>query len=218
MTETTTEKKSNRTDYTEAAAAKLRQQMADVMENHTTACVLLASKLFDVYYGTVKQGGVDVPLAVAWGHDNFDEYVEHELGIHQGTARVYVGVFDELYCRRKFEPGQLPNSISKLKGLARVSRRVANASELKPWFDRAAKLSCCEFDAEVDKLIHGKTRRRNVSVAMTWTGAKSLYAALDSAKEAYGVPTKGEALLAVIEDWRARTADGAAPTRRRRAS
>lgn len=211
--------RNTRTDYTEAGAAKLRKEIADVMEHHTTACVLLASKLFDVYYGTVKRGdGFDVPLAVAWGHDNFDEWAEHELGIHQGTARVYVGVFDELYCRRKFEPGQLPNSITKLKGLARVSRRVANAGELKPWLEKAAKLSCCEFDAAVDTLIHGKTRKRVVSVGMSWAGAKSLYAALDEAKTAFGVATKGEALTAVIDDWRARTAHGAATTRRRRAS
>jgi len=53
---------------------------------------------------------------------------------------------------------------------------------------------------------------------MTWNGAKSLYAALDSAKTTFGVATKGEALMAVIEEWKARTAEGAAPTRRRRAS
>jgi hypothetical protein len=126
---------------TDDQASTLRNDLQSAMAEHTKACLRLARGLFESYYGTVTVKGVETPLYNAWGFESWDEYVENELSIHMGTARSYVRVHDELVIRRDFPEGHLPNSISKLRLLARVSARPSTDGRELNRLDRTERAS-----------------------------------------------------------------------------
>lgn len=185
----------------EQKAAALREQLREACVASTKATLEVARLLYEVYYTTTRVGKVEVSLAEAWGFESFDEYVEHELHMHMGPAHALIEVWDELYTRRSFQPGQLPNSITKLKLLARLSRRYPNDNDIKPWLAKAADLSCCEFQDEFDALIFGRGRKRAVSFSFKTNAAKQVLQRVATAKEVFGVTTNGEALAKIVEEW-----------------
>lgn len=184
------------------AADKLREELRDACKEHTKAAMRIAKGLFDVCYGTVttaKDG--EIPVALAWGHESFSEYAEHELGIHAGTARDYVLVYDELVIRRSFPDGHLPDSITKLKLLARISRRTPDARDLNRWIGKARDMSCCELENAVDAEFGERGKRKNMSFYMKWSHIKPVQKGIDEAKELFGVETNGEALAQIVGQW-----------------
>jgi hypothetical protein len=185
--------------YNATESNSLRARLIEAMAAQTGATLVLCKLLFESYYGSARIGNRDIPLAVAWGHENWDEYVEHELGIHMGTAASYVHVYDELMNRRQFGDGELPNSITKLKLLARLSRK--KGLDIHDWAKKSKAMSCCELQAEVDALGGKGVRRRTLAFYMQWNAASKTMSRLKSAKESLGASTNGEALAKIVEQW-----------------
>jgi len=210
--------RTERTDFTETEAQVLREAVRVAIADHAKSGIALAAKLFEAYYGTVKQKGADVPLAVYWGFDDFDDWAEHEVGLHETTARSYVRMYDELFVRRHFAQGILPNSIMKLRLLARISMRVHDSREMVKWITKARGLSCCDFEGDADDAFGlGSSKKKNISFNLKFSLIGPLYKALDAARDDFGVATKGEALAKIVDDWKVRR-HAPATSRRRAAS
>ena len=184
---------------TENQCNELRDRLLQAAETHTRAAHALCKLLFESYFATVKIGKKEMPLAEAWGHESWEEYVEHELGMHVGTAKSYVRVYDELIVRRGLQPEALPQSITKLRVLAKVSRKPD--ADIKEWVSKANAMGCCEFDAAADVERTGRERKRNIAFNMRWTEAGKTMARIKQAKESLGVETSGEALATIVEQW-----------------
>lgn len=182
-----------------SAATTLRERLKEDAELHTKACLRLAAGLYDVLMGQTASGS---PLVNAWGFPSFDEYVESELKIHMTTARSYVRVYDELVVRRDFKVGVLPNSITMLRHLSRIAKRVANDRELARWIVRSKELTCCEFEHEVDAEYGGKIKKKNLAFTLPWSKVARAVGVVKQAKEAYSVATNGDALIRILNDWK----------------
>jgi len=186
----------------EGDANELRTRVATLKEEQTKVALCLCEVLFKVYYGTVSTKDGDVKLWEAWRFESFDHFAESEVEIHHGRALAYVAVWDELYERRAIDPAVLPNSMTKLKQLARVSKKHrGNPKELLRWVSQAKKMTCCELQNAVDAEFGERGRRRNVSFYMKWARAKDLLKAVSTAKEEFGVSTNGEALTQIVDQW-----------------
>lgn len=185
-------------------AALVRGKVREMAGLATKGAIDMACALYNAMYGTTKNAkGQIVPLAEAWEFESFDDYVERELHWHQGTARAYVRVYDELFTKRGLTMATLPDSIQALKILARISAQAStDARELKAWITKSKQLSCCEFEAEAEHAFgFGKGKKRNMGFLMPWNRIKSAMKTVDRAREVYGVPTKGEALDRILADW-----------------
>lgn len=200
---------------TEKQASELRGELRSAIAAHTKAAIRVARGLFEVKWATTRDKGSDVPLAVAWGFDDFEDYCEHELGIHGGTANLYALVYDELCVRRSFDDGILPDSITKLKVLARVSRHVKDGRVLQGWIARSRELGCCDLEDAVEtELFGGRGRKRTLSFYMKWSRVAPLLKRIHEARTQYGVGTNGEALTEIVNDWAARHEEGASKKQR----
>jgi len=145
--------------FTPEQASKLRVHVLDQLEVHTQACIGFAKALFETYYGKVK--GSETKLVEAWGFPDFDSFCEKELLWHGGTCRSYVRVYDELCVRRNFEPGELPNSITALRELAKISAKHAkDARKLGKWVALSKKHTACEFHDLVERELYGSGGRK----------------------------------------------------------
>ena len=185
---------------TEKEAKEKREAVRDAATVHTRVSLHLAKLLFDVYFGSVMVGKDQVSLTLAWGWDKFDEYAERELGIHKGTAHALIRVYDELVVHRQFEEKDLPDSITKLKQLAKISRQ--NKGSLSEWIKKAREMSCCEFEEAVEhETGGGKVRKKNLSFYVKWAQAKRVMGTIREAKEEFGDATTGEALQHIVEQW-----------------
>jgi hypothetical protein len=185
-------------------AASLRQNVRDAMGAQTKATIHTAELLFDVCYGTVHQGHADVPLAVAWGHDDFDEFAEHELGMHQTTARGLVLMYEELYGGRHDDQtqGTYPNSITKLRQLSRVSKRTKDERTFKSWVGKSKEMSCCEFEEAVEaEFGEGSGRFKRLGFSLKLSHYTALLRKLRGARESFGVHSNGEALSKIVDEW-----------------
>lgn len=186
--------------FTAEQSTHLRAHVRDQMRAQTDASLGLAKALFEVYYGTTKED--EKPLALSWGFADFDEFAEKELLMHGGTARSYVRVYDELCVRRQFDEGTLPPSITALRELSKVSRKLTDKRELDRWIKRAHELTACEFKDAVDVEIHGKARRmKSIGFYMSWGAAGRVLKRIREARETYGFSTNGEALERILNDY-----------------
>ncbi len=185
----------------EIEATALRSKIATAMIAHTKANLAVAELLFDACYGYVRRGNEDVPLALAWGHDDFDEYAEHELGLHQTTARGLVVIYEELYIRRSFNEGMLPNSITKLRLLAKVSRRVKDGAAMNRWVGKARELSCCELEEQVESEFGNDRKFRPLGFRLKLSKYTGFVRKMRSAREELQVASNGEALSMIVDEW-----------------
>ena len=191
------EKKRDPHTFTPEQATSLRAHMKDQIKIQTDACLAVAKALFEVYYGTLRT--TDAPLVTGWGFATFEDYVEKELLWHGGTARSYIRVFDELCVRRQFDEGTLPPSITALRELAKVSRKLTDQRELARWIKRSHELTACDFKAEVEVELYGRSRRkRTIGFAMQWGAAGRCMKRIHEIRESLGLSTTGEALERIV--------------------
>jgi hypothetical protein len=184
----------------EREAKEKRELARSAATAHTRVSLHLAKLLFEIYFDRVMIGKDEVQLTLAWGWESFDEYAERELGIHKGTAHSLIRVYDELVVHRQFEEKDLPDSIAKLKQLAKVSRQ--NKGTLSEWIKKAREMSCCEFEEAVEiETGSGKGKKKNLSFYVKWGHAKRLMGTIREAKEEFGDATTGEALSHIVEQW-----------------
>ena len=186
--------------FTTEQSTQLRAHVRDQMRAQTDACMGLAKALFEVCHGTIK--GSDQELAHAWGFESFEEFAEKELLMHGGTARSYVRVYDELCVRRQFDEGTLPPSITALRELAKVSRKLTDKREVDRWIKRAHELTACELKAEVEMEIYGKKGRfRHIGFHMQWAVASRCMKRIREARESLGMKTNGETLERILIEY-----------------
>lgn len=193
--------KERKISLTETDANALRANIKTAMAAHTAANLAVAEALFEVCYGTVRKGNEDVPLAIAWGHDDFDEYAEHELGMHQTTARGLVVVHEELFVRRSFNEGTLPQSITKLRQLAKISRRVKDGATMNRWIGKARELSCCEFEEAIEAEFGSDRKFRPLGFRLKLSKYTAFMRKMRSARDTLHVHSNGEALSMILDDW-----------------
>ena len=187
--------------HSEAEASDLRKKVLAAMVTHTSANIALAELLYAVAHGAVRKGSENVPLVVAWGHDNFDEFVEHESQIHQTTARGLVSLYEELYMRRSFPEGTLPASITKLRLLAKVSKRVPDGRAFNGWIAKARELSCCELLEQVEAEFGSDRKFRPLNLRLKLNKYTAFMRKMRSARDSFGVSSNGEALSRIVDEW-----------------
>ncbi len=195
--------------YTEKQATELREEVRAAVQAATKATIRVCRALYEVRWGTVVVKGEAVPLALAWGYDGsgyrlgpFGHYAEKEVEIHEGRAQAYVLVYDELCTKRNFSEGELPASITKLIALARVSNHVKDGRVVNSWIGRARELGCCELEDAIEtEVFSGKGKKRTLSFYMKWSRVAPLMKTIREARERFGVPTNGEALTKIVDEW-----------------
>lgn len=184
-----------------AEASTLRENVRTAMKGQTDATVQTAKLLFNVCYGTVRQGTEDVQLVIAWGHDNFDLFAEDELGMHMTTARGLVYMYEELYMRRDFPAGYYPDSITKLRQLTRVSKKVRNEMQFKTWVGKAKEMSCCDFEMAVEEEFGEGRKFKRLGFSLKLSHYTTMLRRLRVARESFDVASNGEALNKIVEEW-----------------
>jgi hypothetical protein len=193
----TTVRESN--EFTVEQASKLREHVVDQMKQHTEASIALAKALFETRWGTIK--GSATKLVEAWGFPDFETFAEKALLMHGGTAKSYARVYDELCVKRNFAEGELPPSITALRELARVSRKIKDQRELHRWLKLSKTSTACEFKHEVEREVYGrKGRVRDLHFAMKWAVATRCMDRLREARERYGLKTNGEAFERIMNE------------------
>lgn len=189
----------------------LRQHVKEAVAAETGAALVVAQKLYDVFYGTTTNAkGETISLSESWGFPDqhgragsgFDDWVEHELHWHMSKARSYIRVWDELFTRRSLDPATLPDSMQQLRMIAKIAARVDDVRELKQWVTKSKQLSCCEFEAEVEEHFgFGKGKRKTMSFAIPLNFIKRSQSTIQRARTQYGASTTGEALVKILQDW-----------------
>lgn len=188
--------------WDEEYATEIRKKLRGLCDQHTNATLALCEILFKAYHAVVKTNEGEIPVHQAWKFESFDAYVEDELEIHHGTAMAYINIWDELYIRRSFDPGVLPNSITKLRQLARISRKYrGDMRNMLRWVARSKENNCCDFENLVDQEFGERGKRKGVLFTIKWARLRPLMKAIEEAKEQFGVSTKGEALTQIVEQW-----------------
>jgi len=193
--------KERRINHSEIEATSLRTKLATAMTAHTKANLAVAELLFEACYGYVRRGNEELPLVVAWGHDDFDEYAEHELGMHQTTARGLVVLHEELYVRRSFTEGTLPHSITKLRQLAKISKRLKDGAAMNRWVGKAREMSCCEFEEAIEAEFGSDTKSRPLGFRLKLSKYTAFMRKMRSARETLQVASNGEALSMIVDEW-----------------
>jgi hypothetical protein len=187
---------------TEAEATELRAAVKKAKEASTRSSLALAELLFKVCYGSVRKGGADIDLALAWGHDDFDEFAEHELEIHQTTARSLVVLWEELFERRRYSIDNLPHSMTKLRQLAKVSKKAGtDGRTMNGWVAKAREMSCCEFEAAVDDAFGESKKYRPLGFRVKLSKFPAFMKRVKSARDSFGVQSNGEALSMIVDEW-----------------
>lgn len=183
-------------------AKELRQKVRDAIKVQTDATMKTAELLYAVCYGTVRQGNADVPLAVAWGYDDFDDFAERELEMHETNARGLVMLYEELCHKRSFDPGMLPNSITKLRKLARMAKHCRDDRQLRSWIAKSKDMSCCELDhAAEEEFGIGSSRLKRLGFTLKLSHYTTLLRKLRVARESFGVHSNGLALSKIVDEW-----------------
>jgi hypothetical protein len=179
-------------------AEELRKSLKAAAKDVTDSNIRLAKLLFDAYFTKVD----GIPIVETWGFESFEEYVERELEIHFGPAVGLIRVYDEFCIKHSFPEGVLPQSITKLRDLAKISRaeRLGKAHLLK-WIRDARDMSCCELKNAIDEELGHKAKKKTLSFYVKWGQAKTMMKTLRQAKETFGVDSKSEALQRIVAEW-----------------
>jgi hypothetical protein len=109
---------------------------------------------------------------------------------------------EELFCKREFQEGTLPTSITKLRQLARVSKRCKDERQLRSWVAKSKEMSCCEFEEAVENEFgEGSGRFKRLGFSLKLSSYTSLLRKLRGARESFGVQSNGEALTKIVDEW-----------------
>jgi hypothetical protein len=186
--------------FTVEQSDKLRSHVFDQVKQQTEASIGLAKALYEIHYGTIR--GTEKKVVEAWGFSDFAAFCEKELKLHGGTCVSYVRVYDELCVRRNFDEGVLPPSITALRELAKISRKVTDQRELHSWIKKGNTLTACEFKDEVEVALYGKKgRKRQIGFSMSFAAAGRCLSRIRAVRDELGVDTNGEALERIINQY-----------------
>jgi hypothetical protein len=191
---------------TTVSANKLRARARALTESETIARLEMAQVVHELYYGEVTIGGSEVPLYRFFGFESWFDYVEKEIGLHVSTAVNYRIVWDVFGVKLDgaWDKALLANvSFTKLRAIA----NVVDVRNVNAWLRRAAKLTCCAVDDEVQAALHGRRprgARRRFGAFVTDRQLASIHTALDVAATQFpDAKTRGELLVRVVGQWHA---------------
>lgn len=188
---------------TNASANALRKRAVEVTEQNTKSILALAEVLWETYAHDVKVNGIATELWIAWGHDDWFQYVEVELGIHMSTAAIYRRMHEvyNIELKESFEPGAMDGiSATKLK----ILTRVVTKKNINAWLRKAKGLSCCALEEEVDHAIHGGGKVgaiHTLAVLMTKSEQRRSRRIIQQAMTDMDIRRPGKALLTILEEW-----------------
>lgn len=133
-----------------------------------------------------------------WGYKTWFDFVEIEVGMHETTAHTYKKVWEvfgvELLNAWDFSE-LLPITKMRILSAADINKR-----NVKSWFAKAKRMSCCELQAEV----YGTEVQHTLAVNVTKRELQAINKALNVARSDYENPkkvTRGELLVGIIKDW-----------------
>jgi hypothetical protein len=188
---------------TSARAKALREKAIAVTEQNTKSVLGLAQVLWETYTHDVKINGEQIPLWSAWGHENWDQYVEVELGIHMTTAANFRRMHEvySVQLKDSFDLNALDGiSATKLK----ILTRVVSTRNISGWLKKAKKLSCCALEEEVMHAINGGGKVgaiHTLALLVTKSEQKRARQIIDQAMIDMKIERSGKALLTILEEW-----------------
>lgn len=190
-------------NFTLEQARNFRITTKSLAVQASNAAVDLARALHRIYYGEVETKGAWLPCYVIWGFDTFHDYAEHELGMHGWTARRYVRVYEELIDspNADIKNEHLPNSITKLMLLSRVSRM--EPTRLVQYVRDSNRLSCCALEAKINREFTKQITYRSVSFHMRSSSVRTLMVRLRRHMAQTGIKTYGAALVSLVQQGEA---------------
>lgn len=186
-----------------ARAEALRKKAVEITEQNTKSILALAEVLWETYAYDVKVNGIATPLWTAWGHDNWETYVEVELGIHMSTAANFRRMHEvyNIDLKDSFESGSMDGiSATKLK----ILTRVVTKKNVNAWLRKAAKLSCCALEEEVMHALTGSGKIgavHTLAILCTKREQKRARDIIQQAQTDMQLRRPGAALLAILEEW-----------------
>jgi hypothetical protein len=186
---------------TEKSLAQLRIIAVEEQQTVTRSAVRLAATLHAIYYATIAKwrDREHVPAVEVWGHADFHEYAEHELGMHGGTAMRYVYLHQKLAVECKIDTSGFANiGITKLLDVA----RVATPGTVTKWFKLATENGCCQLHNLIEQELHGGAFKRNLSILMDERDYKKLRTAMALLMQGGRAKTFGEAAGIIAVEWR----------------
>jgi len=186
---------------TEKSLAQLRIIAVEEQQTVTRNAARLAATLHRIYYATVAKwrDRQHVPAVEVWGHSDFHEYAEHELGMHGGTAMRYVYMHQKLSVECKIDVSAFANiGITKLLDIARVS----DENSITAWIKLATENGCCQLHNLVEQELHGGAFKRNLSILMDERDFKKLRAAMALVMRDGRATTFGAAAGIIAAEWR----------------
>lgn len=193
---------------TDADAKSMREKLGTLSESSCKVQLALAELLTKVYYGVVKHNNQETPVVQIWGFDDFDTFAETSireggLDMHQTSARGLVLLYEELFMNRDFPADTLPNSITKLRQLAKVSKKAKDSRTMLSWVAKAHAMTCCEFEEAVDEAFGTGNKLRSFRFGLKPSQYTVFTKRLSTARESLGGATRAETMLKVLEDWTA---------------
>lgn len=189
---------------TQDQAKDLKSEVLQMLAAQSKVTLKTAEVLYRVYHSTVKQNTGEVPLWSAWGFDSFEDFAEEPTGLdmHMGTAKGLVYLYEELFVRHEFADGVLPDSITKLRQLAKVSKKVKDTAAMKRWIGKAREMNCCEFQEAVDRELYPDTTKyRPMGIRLKMSEYAQFRKRLQAARDSFAVHTNGEAVSRIVGEW-----------------
>ena len=133
-----------------------------------------------------------------WGYKTWFDFVEIEVGMHETTANSYKKIWEvfgiELNGAWDFADA-LPVTKMRILSAADINKR-----NVKAWLHKAARMTCCELQAEV----YGTEVMHTLAVSVSKRELQTINKALKAARGDYENPkkvTRGELLLGIVKDW-----------------
>jgi hypothetical protein len=188
---------------TSEQAKELKTEVSQMLTAQSKVTLKTAEVLYRVYHSTVKQNTGEVPLWSAWGFESFEEFAEEPAGLdmHMGTAKSLVSLYEELFVRHEFAEGLLPDSITKLRQLAKVSKKMKDTQGMKKWIGRAREMTCCDFQAAVDKEFGTGTPFKPFNFRLKMGEYPKFAKRLRAARDSFAVHSNGEAMAMILDEW-----------------
>jgi len=182
--------------YTEKQATKLRDRLAEIVDEHKRASMDLCWACYETYNAYIEIGGEPVAVWTLWDYDSWSDCVNIELGLHQTTAYQYKRIWETFYVNLASAwDVKLLLPVTKMRILcaAGLNRRNVNA-----WLRRGAKMTCSKLVAEV----YGTDELRNLAVPVTSDELETINEVINEAREVFGKEPRGVILTKVLREWR----------------
>lgn len=182
-------------------ATKLRRQIAEIVQQRSKFDLDLCWAVYETYDRMVMVGGEPVFIWVAWGFEDWKEFIGKELGLYPATAYAYRHIWEVFGVELDGAwDKNLLLGVTKMRILAAdqgINRRNAN-KKLRD----AADMTCRQLRAEV----FDTEELRHFHVSVTDAEMTALKKGLDDARKTLGGEaeelTRGELLTFIVEEWR----------------